>query len=103
LGSLNYMMSQVRLEFLDIPLIKNINLRTFIYGELALYPSMRTVGMPLPVILKDSTRISAGFGFSIPINPMISILLYYNSLNFNTSRKGDHERTGYINLNIGFF
>ena len=50
------------------------------------------------------TRLSAGFGISIPINPMISILLYYNALNFNSQvGKGDYERNGYINLNIGFF
>jgi hypothetical protein len=50
------------------------------------------------------SRFSAGFGISIPINPMISILLYYNALNFNSRLgKGDIERNGYINLNIGFF
>ena len=50
------------------------------------------------------TRLSAGYGISIPINPMISILLYYNALNFNSRLgKGDIERNGYINLNIGFF
>ena len=78
------MMAQVRLEFLNIPFIKRIKLRTFTYAELVFYPSLKTMGLPIATLLKDNTRLSAGFGLAIPINEMISIMLYYNSLNFNT-------------------
>ena len=68
------------------------------------YPSIReTVSLRGAL---GQTRFSAGFGLSIPINPMISILLYYNALNYNSRTGiggGDYERKGYINLNIGFF
>jgi hypothetical protein len=53
--------------------------------------------------MKESTRFSSGFGLSIPINPMITILLYYNALNFNSDPSGDYERRGYINVNMGIF
>ena len=85
LGSMNYMMGSARLEFLNIPLIKDLNnLRAFTYAELAFYPSLKIKGLLDPKIIKDNTRLSAGFGLCIPINPMISILLYYNALNFNS-------------------
>ena len=41
LGSMNYLLSTVRMEFLNIPFLKDIHLKTFAYAELALYPSMR--------------------------------------------------------------
>ena len=75
-------------------------MKTFTYAELAIYPTLRAKGLTQ---ILESTRLSAGFGLSIPINQMISILLYYNSLNFNSNKQGDHERRGYVNINIGFF
>ena len=54
-------------------------------------------------MIKNSTRFSAGFGLGIPLNQMISILIYYNALNLNTSKMGDFERKGFINVSIGFF
>jgi hypothetical protein len=104
LGSLNYLLTSARLEFLNIPLLKDLNnLRTFTYAELAFYPSLKAKGLLDTRTLKENTRLSAGFGLCIPINPMISILLYYNALNFNTQKCGDHERRGFLNFNIGFF
>jgi hypothetical protein len=73
------------------------------YSEVAWYPSIKETALSLRGVM-GQTRLSAGFGISIPINPMISILLYYNALNFNSQGgRGDIERKGYINLNIGFF
>ena len=77
-------------------------MRTFLYGELALYPSLKMIGRPIGQVLKESTRFSAGFGISFPVNNLISIMVYFNALNLN-SRTGDHERKGFLNLNIGFF
>ncbi|TNV80343.1 hypothetical protein FGO68_gene16447 [Halteria grandinella] len=91
LGSLNYLQTQLRLEFMDIPLIRNINLRTFTYLELACYPHLNT--KLTPQSLMQSSRISLGYGF----------LLYYNACNWGTQKGADHERRGYINVNFGFF
>lgn len=102
LGTLNYMMAQLRLEFLRIPFMKDFSVRAFTYAELAFYPTLKALRVPLPQLFKEHTRLSAGFGLAIPINEMISILVYYNSLNLNSSA-GDHERRGYLNINIGFF
>lgn len=66
------------------------------------YPSLRIKKLDLNSI-KESLRFSAGFGLCIPLNPMISILIYYNALNFNSQKVGDFERRGYLNLNMGFF
>lgn len=85
LGSQNYFLSSARLEFLNIPVLKDINgLRVFSYAEMAFYPSLKVKGLFNSKTIKDNTRLSAGFGLCIPINPMISILLYYNALNFNS-------------------
>lgn len=103
LGSLNYFQTQFRLEFMDIPLIKAVNLRTFTYLEVAFYPHLCAKATPSLQSLKDHSRLSLGYGFSIPVNDMISVLLYYNACNWGTHRGADHERRGYINVNFGFF
>lgn len=102
LGSENYLLASTRLEFLSIPYLMDLNLRTFTYAELAFYPSLRVKGLLSGKSMRENTRLSAGFGMCLPVNQMITIILYYNALNFN-SLKGDHERRGYINFNIGFF
>jgi hypothetical protein len=100
LGSLNYLLAQVRLEFTNLPLLRQLNIKSFTYAELALYPHLQKFGNGLA--LKDSARFSLGYGLSLPLGPQISILVYYNALNF-CSKPGDHERHGFINLNMGFF
>jgi hypothetical protein len=81
LGSDNFMLAQGRFEFTNIPFIKKLGLRTFTYAELAFYPPFNTNISGFGYLTKH-TRLSAGFGLAIPINPMLSILIYYNSLNF---------------------
>jgi hypothetical protein len=84
--------------------LNSVGLKTFLYGEAAFHPSLRSQGSNnlLNQLLKD-TRYSLGFGLAIPLNPMISILVYYNALNFNSAKVGDIERRGYLNVHIGFF
>lgn len=79
-------------------------MRFFTYGELAFYPSLKAKGLLNFNTIKDHTRISGGFGLCIPVNQMISILVYYNAFNFGTSKNGgDFERRSYFNVNMGFF
>eukprot|EP00347_Sterkiella_histriomuscorum_P010486 403376097 len=101
LGSENYLLLQGRLEFLNIPYIRDIGMRAFTFGEAAIYPSLINQDKVLERI-GNSTRLSAGFGLAFPINPQVSIMLYYNALNFNC-QKGDYARKSYINVSIGFF
>jgi hypothetical protein len=69
---------------------------------MAFYPTFITKKINFEEI-KNNTRFSAGFGIGIPLNQMISILIYYNALNFNTAKLGDFERKGLLNVSIGFF
>ncbi|CDW88002.1 UNKNOWN [Stylonychia lemnae] len=103
LGSNYYSLIQTRLEFLDIPFLNSFGMKTFTYLEAAFYPQNQ-IGQEMNIAkqLMKFTRFSAGFGFSMPMNQQISILLFYNAFNFN-SQKGDFERKGFININIGFF
>jgi hypothetical protein len=109
LGSLNYLLASMRLEFTRLEFL-NLNnessspmVKPFTYAELVMYPTLKTkMDQSIPNILKDSLRLSLGFGVSISVNQMISVLLYFNSLNFNP-QGGDRERTGYLNVNLGFF
>lgn len=87
---------------MNIPFLKKVNFKTFTYAELAFYPTFKKKSLNFSSLFED-TRLSAGFGIGIPINHMISILIYYNALNFNSAKVGDYERKGYINVNIGFF
>jgi hypothetical protein len=38
---MNYLQTNCRLEFLNIPFLKDINLKTFLFAELALYPTLK--------------------------------------------------------------
>lgn len=102
LGSMNFLSSQIRFSFLDVPLLRDLNLRFFTYGELTFYPSLKAKGLINMQTFKDYTRLAGGFGVSLSINPMISILFFYNAFNFGSS-KDDIERRGYLNFNMGFF
>ena len=41
MGSENYLLAQTRLEFLNIPYLKLIGLKTFMFAEMAFYPSLK--------------------------------------------------------------
>ena len=65
-------------------------MKTFVYGDLAFYPGMKTkIVCPHDVLL--NTRMSFGFGLAIPMG-MTNILLYFNAINFNTKEKVDFEK-----------
>lgn len=96
------MLAQGRLEYTNVPFLRNYGAKTFTYLEAAFYPSYHTKVRSLGDFVKN-TRLSMGFGIAIPINPMINILIYYNTLNLNSNKKGDIERTNLININLGFF
>jgi hypothetical protein len=93
---MSYLQSMARFDFLDIPLLRDINLRTFTYLELIMYPGML-------LKFKNSARLSMGYGFVIPVNDMISVKLYFNACSWGSQAGADRERRGYINLNFGFF
>ena len=38
LGSLNYLLANLRMDLLSIPFLKDIHLKPFIYTEVATYP-----------------------------------------------------------------
>lgn len=102
LGSDNFLLTQGRLEFTNIPYLKKIGLRTFVYGELAFYPPFNSTLSGFHYLTKN-TRFSAGYGLAIPLNPMLNIMIYYNALNFHSLKGGDYERRNLINVNLGFF
>jgi hypothetical protein len=60
------LLAQLRLEFLDLPYLRKVGIKTFTFAEFAFYPSF-TKKLNLLGIHKD-TRISAGFGIGVPIN-----------------------------------
>lgn len=41
LGSENYFMGSLRFDFVNIPYLRDWNLKTFTYGEAAVYPSYK--------------------------------------------------------------
>jgi hypothetical protein len=44
LGSEQYALIQSRLEFTDLPYLRTVGLKTFLYGEAAFYPSLKSSG-----------------------------------------------------------
>lgn len=69
---------------------------------MAFYPTLKAKKLNINTII-ENTKFCAGFGLCIPLNQMVTIMLYYNAFNLNTARKGDFERKGFINVNLGFF
>jgi hypothetical protein len=41
LGSENYGAATLRLDFIDIPYMRDIGMKTFLYGEMLLYPTVK--------------------------------------------------------------
>jgi hypothetical protein len=99
------MMLNGRLNFTDIPYLRDVNARLFSAAELIWYPPIPlsvhsdTVQSKSPM---DSVRGSLGFGLSIPINEQISFALYYNAANFG-SRQGDIERQSWLSVDFQLF
>lgn len=92
LGVSRFVYCNARLDFINIPYIKEIGARIFTSAEVCYYPK----GTEKPV---ESLRGSLGFGINLPINEMIALGLFYNFYNFG-SRVGDIERTSYINFTL---
>jgi hypothetical protein len=57
-----------RLEFNDVPVLKNYSIKPFLFGEFIYYPPMAAKG-------KEHCRGGLGFGLSIPlpVNDMLSL------------------------------
>ena len=99
LGSEQYLNFLGRLEFCDVPLLKNYSLKPFIFGEYIYYPPAAQR------CWKTYSRGGIGFGISIPlpINDMLSLQIYQNAYIFNPNNKGDIARTSTFEIEIGFF
>jgi hypothetical protein len=87
-----------RLEFCDVPTLKNYGVKPFVFGEFVYYPPMAATG-------RQHCRGGMGFGISIPlpINDMLSLQIYHNALILNANPKGDIARTSKVEIEIGFF
>ena len=93
LGTTKYLYACARLNYNNIPILKDAGARLFSAVEVAYYPS----GPTEPIRNLTNIRGSVGFGANLPLNDMISIALYHNFGNFG-SRLGDIERTSYVNF-----
>jgi len=100
LGSDRYLAANVRLDFLDIPFLRDIHLKTFLYGDIAYYPSSFAGGQR-SLNLLENTRLSTGFGLALPLG-VTNLLLYFNTMNFNVKKGIDYEKEGFISFNLGF-
>jgi len=85
-----------RLDFLNVPYLKDIYGKFYSQAELIYYPSDGTAD------LLSNIRGSLGFGVSWRINEMINFAMYYNAVNFN-SKVGDIERSNVISFTFNFF
>jgi hypothetical protein len=66
---------------INIPLIRDIGLKLFTYGDIAFYPAKKSSIRSFKDIY-DNVRLSTGFGLAIPLG-MTNILIYYRPLNIN--------------------
>jgi hypothetical protein len=97
LGSDRYLYTGARFDFIDVPFLRDYNCRLYSAAELIWYPQFAHKS---PVT--DHIRGSLGFGLNMPLNDFFSVALYYNAANFN-SRRGDIERSSWINLSFCYF
>ena len=97
LGSEKYLTVLGRLEFSDVPMLKNYSIKPFIFAEGIYYPPAASYG-------REYCRGGIGFGVSIPlpVNDMLSLQIYQNALIYNPN-KGDIARTSAFEIEIGFF
>lgn len=106
LGSERYLNLLGRLDFCNIPGLRNYGLKPFIFGELIYYPPCNEKSPTLAASLKRYTRGGFGFGLSVPlpINEMLNLHIYQNIALFNASKqRGDIARNSMIEVEIGFF
>ena len=89
LGCNEFAYLSARLDFLNIPILNEVNMRLFTQAEAIYYPSEPIKTIPKQTF-RDNLRFSCGLGISIPLTNLINVALYYNAANFN-SRKGDLE------------
>ena len=87
LGTNKYLYACLRLNYLNLPVLKKAGARLFGAVEVAYYPTEK----------HNNVRGSVGLGANLPLNDMISIALYHNFGNYN-SRVGDIERTSFVNF-----
>ena len=90
LGSSRYFTAGARLDFTNMPYLKNIfNAKPYSSAEMTYYPSCtKPSGKPL-----EDVRGSLGLGINFQINEVANIALHYNMVNFNT-KIGDIEKSG---------
>ena len=93
LGSDTLLYTGLRLDYCNLPYLKDVGVKLYSSAEAAYYP---TFNKPSPNPLKD-VRGSLGFGINLKLNEIINVGLHYNAANFNT-KAGDIERQAYINF-----
>lgn len=97
LGCHKYIGNQFRLEFFNIPGLRDLNLKAMWYCDAIYYPQEKYEKGNIIQSVLDYTRISHGIGINYAISPLLSLSLYYNIGNFNVS-KGDDALTGCIGI-----
>lgn len=85
LGSERYLSLLGKLEFLNIPFLRNYGIKPFIFGEIIYYPSFKNKYICMKDEILKNTRGGMGFGiaFPLPINDMLTLHLYHNTVLFN--------------------
>jgi hypothetical protein len=100
LGANLYLAHNLRLEFANIPFLRDANARAVIYMDNSFYPMAGLKEETWMQMIKKSTRTSYGMGVGIPIGENLSVGLLFNLASFN-AQKGDFERYGLtLSLNI---
>lgn len=100
MGAYSFIHNQIRLEFDNIPFIKDLGLKAMWYLDTIFYkPEVSRQAInedqthnTLISTISEHTRISHGIGISYALSPIISIALYYNIGNLN-AKKGDDPLT----------
>ena len=98
LGSDTFLYTGARLDYCNMPYLKDSNVRLYSSAEAVYYPPFNK---PSSNPIHD-VRASLGFGMHFRLNEMINIGLHYNAANFNT-KVGDIERQAYINFQLSMF
>lgn len=97
LGASKTFAQTLRLEFMNIPFLRNLNSSVFAYLRYAYYPDFlreTKANTSFTHSILKYTRISYGLGISFRVPNDFSLLFYYNFANFN-HRKFDIPRYGF--------
>ena len=105
LGSEKYVSLLSRLDFCNIPYLKEYNVKPFIFGELIFYPPPCGSSINMKDQIRKYTRGGLGFGLSVPlpVNDMLNLHFYNNVAIFNAKSPGDIARASLLEVDIGFF